>query len=267
MARKTLHFKTKLFRPKIMELCRQKETFEVRSTSYTQTIKLPNYDIVFNEKGKFDVRSLKLINKVRRDGKTWCERGGTTRSGYIDFFKMLRIPIQDKVIHKIDIQAAYWTHARQIDLISKETNQYYLDLFEGVPAKEAKMARLKALGSLATKKYSINYIDGVPDYKNESVKVQPTKSVYMEVCRSIDETMKECAYNIDQCYYYYHDCMFVGEDFSDEVVQYFKDKDYNVTIQQTKLEYVSKGEVNYIRSVTDDIQYMVRKEDKYVLLN
>ncbi len=27
--RKTLHFKTKLFRPKIIELCRQKETFEV----------------------------------------------------------------------------------------------------------------------------------------------------------------------------------------------------------------------------------------------
>ena len=267
MARKTLYYKSNLFNDYFLNLKETGQTFELSTTTYTRKIKRQEYDVIFNQKGKPDRRALCLINKVRRDGKRYIEAGGLSRDTFIDYFKLFRIPKSNKVIHKIDITSAYWNQGLKLGIIQPETDEYYKELYEGIPAKEAKSARLKAFGSLATKKYFIQYINGERQLDTEWLKVEATRDIYIETCRMIDETMKECAREIDGCYYYYYDCMFVGEGFSNEVVDFFKSKEYNVTVKTTRLEYHNILGCNYIFSIADDKMYCTRREDKHVLLN
>ncbi len=267
MGKKTIYYKISLFDDYLRDLKVTKQSFELSATTYTRKVKKEQYSIIFNQSGKPDKRSLCLINKVRRDGKKYLEAGGQTRESFVNYFKLFQVPDSSKVIHKVDITSAYWSQGLKLGIIQQDTDTYYQDLYEGIPAKEAKGARLKAFGSLATKKYIINYKDGARQLETERLKIEPTREIYIETCRLIDEMMRECAKEIDGCYYYYYDCMFVGEGFSNEVVEFFKEKEYNVTIKTTKLEYKTIMGCDYVLSIADDKMYCTRREDKHMLLN
>jgi len=241
------------------------EDFELTRTTYTRKIIKDNAVVMFNETGEPDFKGLQLLNKVRKDAKAYMARDCVIRNSYINFFDMIEMPTTNKLIHKIDIRSAYWNYSRKVDLVSKETHGCFMDLYKDEPNKVAKNARLKALGSLATTKYMIEFKNGKPDYDTERTETQPTKPVYMEVCRSIDDVMKECVQQVPGCIYYYWDCIFVNAEFSDQAIDYFKEKEYEVSVGETKMDYIKLGNIGYLVSQCDEKMYMTRREDKELL--
>ncbi len=252
--------------PKMLEkIKKRKETFELHETTYSRKIKIEKQSYFFNENGKKDDRILMLISNVRRDAKDFLDSGGITRDTNINFFNLVQKPESDEICYKIDLRAAYWNYALKRGIISPFTNHMFKELYKGEKNKVTKNARLKALGCLATTKKITPYIKGIPDYKNQIIKRENTYDLYMEVCRGIDEVIRECCATIKGCYYYYFDCVFVSNKFSDEACKYFADKDYDVGIEETKLEIIQHKNNIYICSVYDDKMYMVRPEHKYML--
>ena len=241
------------------------EDFLMESTTYTRKIVRDDSIVMFNESGEPDFKGLILLNKVRRDGKKYMEKDCLIRSSYINFFDMIEKPTTNKLIHKIDIRSAYWNYSRKVDLVSPETHGSFLDLYKDEPNKVSKRARLRALGSLATTKYSVQFENGKPNYDTEETFTQPTKPVYMEVCRNIDDVMKECAEQVPGCIYYYWDCMFVNAEFSSMAIDYFKAKEYDVSVGETMLDYVKLGNIGYLISQSDEKMYMTRREDRKLL--
>ncbi len=241
------------------------EDFELTRTTYTRKITRDKTIVMFNDSGEPDHKGLILLNKVRRDAKDYMERDCVIRNSYINFFDMIEKPTSNKLIHKIDIRSAYWNYSRKVDLVTNETHACFLDLYKDEPNKVAKGARLKALGSLATTKYSVMFENGKPNYNTEITTTQPTKPVYMEVCRNIDDVMKECAAQVPGCIYYYWDCMFVNAEFSKMAIDYFKAKEYEVSVGETMLDYVQLGNIGYLISQCDEKMYMTRREDKELL--
>ena len=144
----------------------------------------------------------------------------------------------------------------------------FLNYYEGDSYLSAKKARLKALGSLATTKQIINYIDGEADYTNIKVVTEKTKDLHMEVCRGVDDLMKECEKAVESCCYYYWDCMFIPKKFEREAVEFFMNKGYDVKVGHTKLEVVKVKDIHYLVSTTvgeKDKVYMTRQEDNKIL--
>lgn len=262
-----------------------KKTFTLISTTYTKKILQDKSVAFFNDKGDQDYRLLSLITSVRKDAKAFMDEGGRIEKTKIDFFNMFEIPAEDEIICKIDLTAAYWTYALKRRIIKGETNQKLIRLF-GVSKKkvkqamsdyspqigrkvktrevgEFKTARLKALGSLATMKTTTQFERG---YRvSEETKEEPTKEIYMEICRGIDELMKECHRTVPGCIYYYWDCIFVRKEFSRQVVDFFKQREYNVSMQETKIDFVKIGSVGYLISSSDDKIYMTRRENKHLI--
>ena len=119
---------------------------------------------------------------------------------------------------------------------------------------------MKALGSLATTKFTRNYEDGI--LKDETPYTEITKEVYMDICRDVDMLMRDCVSENQTVIYYYWDCIFVPEGTAADVVNYFKKLDYDVTVEETKLTYVNvfKDGGGYLLSESDNKAYMVRKE-------
>lgn len=262
-----------------------KKTFTLISTTYTKKILQHKAQVFFNDKGDQDFRLLSLITSVRKDAKQFMEREGEIQKGKIDFFNMFEVPTEDQIICKIDLTAAYWTYALKRGIIKPETNQKLIRLY-GVSKKkvkqsmsdwtpsekvklkirevgEFKTARLKALGSLATMKTTTEFERG---YRvSEETKEEPTKEIYMEICRGIDELMKECHRTVPGCIYYYWDCIFVKKEFSAEVLEFFKEREYNVSMQETRIDFVKIGSIGYLISSSDDKIYMTRRENKHLI--
>lgn len=242
--------------------------FEVHSTTYSKRINYEGARIVFNDDGKSDMGQLKLISKVRSDAANFLKRGDNLRSTYIHFFDLFERPKTDEVIHKVDIKSAYWTYALKRGILSPETNRYFLDKFRYLSYKEGKQKRLRALGSLATTKTILKYTNGVPDWDGIERKTSETKDLYMEICRGVDDLMRECVKNVEGCIYYYWDCIFVSSKFSQDAVDFFKSVDYDVKVGETKLDYVDLGEKSYLISTSAGEKnkiYMVKKENKHLL--
>ena len=84
----------------------------------------------------------------------------------------------------------------------------------------------------------------------------------MDICRDVDDLMKDCIANNQEAFYYYWDCIFIPDGYSKHVIEYFKDLKYNVTTGKTKLEYIPvfKDGGGYLLSKADDKIYMVRKD-------
>lgn len=237
---------------------KEKQTFEVTSTTYTRKIKMEGYTVLFNEDGEPDFNILCLINKVRKDARKFI---GISEDTPIDFFDMIKKPDRKRLIKKIDLKSAYWTLSLQLGVITEETNQYFIKNWGEATVKRQKMIRLKALGSLATTRTITQYIEGKRSPEPQQVVTELTKKIYTEVQRGIDEIMKGCSEEVNQCYYYYTDCMFVDGDFADEAIKYFRKKNFDVGVEETKLEYISLGGTGYLCSQVDGIMYVTREED------
>jgi hypothetical protein len=278
------YFKIKEARGIIETLKERRQTFELTETKYSKKIivyptltkvptkedikergikKLPKIQMMFNGDGMQDIILLGLINKVRNDASKWL---GETGKEYINFFSLIDKPKYGTIAQKVDIKSAYWTCALKKDIIKQSTNQYLAEKMSNRPLKEVKHSRLKALGSLATIKKVTQYNLGKETDEDPDIRIQPTREIYMDVCRGVDQIMKHAAL-IPGVFYYYWDCIFCHREALKEVIEYIKDIGYNCSIDETVVEYVKVGENGYIQTTTDKKIYMVRKEDMHLLNN
>lgn len=242
-------------------LKKRNATFTVVKTSYSRKIKTEGTTIIFNQEGGNDYEVLSLINRVRQNAKDYLANTSyEKRDTFIHFFDLFRKPKSDEIIWKIDVRSAYWSMALKKNIILEETNRRLMVAFDGRPAKEMKQARLKALGSLATKKITEYYIEGKKE--REEYFTEVTKDIYMDICRDVDMLMRECVSENQTVIYYYWDCIFVPRDTAQDVLQFFKERDYNVSVEETRLLYVDifKDGAGYLLSESDNKAYMVRKE-------
>ncbi len=233
-----------------------KKDFWIEATSYTKKFVFEDEQIIFNPDGKSDTRILTLISKVRSDAANYR---GETRNTHIDYSDLLQPPPKGEIC-KIDVKGAYWNCALMMNVIKETTNQYLLDMYENT--KEMKEARLKALGSLATKKIFTFYENGLQ--VEQKVKTLPTKPVYMEINRNIDELMKRTNVKCDGVFFYYWDCIFVEKRFSQDVVDYIKSCGYHTTTQETRTQVVKVGNSKYLVSKSDDKVYIIPKEKEFL---
>jgi len=235
--------------------------FSVCKTTYSRKIKMGQLTIIFNDDGGSDYGILSLINNVRKDAKEYLAKSSyEKRNEYIYFFDLFGIPKKDMVYCKIDLKSAYWKAALKRNIVSENTDKKLIKVFGDRPSKEMKSARLKALGSLATQKNTQYYASG--KLIREEISTENTKSIYMDICRDVDLIMRDCANECTDVIYYYWDCIFVPIDHKQEVLDYFKKIEYDVTVGETKLEYINifNDGGGYIISKSDYKCYMVRKE-------
>jgi len=266
MAKKIKYLKLVQYNKYFEEIKKEKRSFKLQKTTYSRIITINNKKIIFNDKGETDYKTLALISKVRKDAKRFLKYKEWNSVSYIDFFNMLNIPNSNEVISKVDIKAAYWSYAKMNNVISEQTDQYLKEKFVEHSYEFTKQARLKALGSLATTKRTIHYVNGILDYEEEPI-TQPTKPIYMNICKGIDDIMKECSVNIDGCIYYYWDCMFIKKKFEEQALNFFKSKRYDVGINETRLEYINISGNGFLCSQSDGKIYMTKKENKHLIWN
>jgi hypothetical protein len=256
------------YEKQVKDLIKRKQDFSITKTTYSRKIKTNNSTLIFNEDGGGDFEVLSLINKVRRDAKKYIsETSDKERGEYIHFFDLFKKPDSSEVIWKVDIKSAYWIAALKRGVILEDTNQKLMIAFKDKPAKELKKARLKALGSLATTKTTANYIGG--KHINDEIYTEITKEIYMDICRDVDMLMRDCVSENQTVVYYYWDCIFVPRDTAKEVLEFFKLREYDVTVEETRLSYIDiyKNGGGYLLSESDNKAYMVRKESANLIMN
>lgn len=248
----------------------RKQTFFSKNTSYSRKVVSDEMTIIFNPDGESDFNILSLINMVRGDALKYL--GNTSyekREDYIHFFDLFRKPDDNEIMWKIDLKSAYWEMSKRRKIIQPQTDRKLIEIFKEIPehlkpAKQMKSARLKALGSLATTS-TTNYWDlGIKrEVKPEDIVTEPTKELYMDICRDVDMLMRECVSENQTVVYYYWDCIFVPKNTAPGVLDFFKKRDYNISVDETRLSYVplttKEGSGGYILSESDNKSYMVRK--------
>jgi len=253
-----------LYEDYVESLKSRKQTFTIAKTTYSRKISTDSLTLIFNVDAEGDNKLLSLINSVRKNARDYLGRTSyEKREEYIHFFDLFNIPKSDEVVCKIDVKSAYWAAALKRGVVEELTNKKLLEDFADRPAKEMKSARLKALGSLATTKVITRYVEGVlQDTNPEDVQVEPTKEIYMDICRDVDMLMRDCVSEHHTIIYYYWDCIFAPKNIAADVLDFFKKRNYNVTVEETRLTYIDifNSGGGYILSESDDKAYMVRKE-------
>lgn len=262
------HYKLTYYNEKLQKLKNNKEDFETCSTTYTKKIITKDVTYFFNEDGKEDRKGLLLIAAVRNDARKFLEKNKNLSIGEskTDFFNLLDLIKNNKVIKKIDLRSAYWIYAMKMGVVTEQTNEKFKEWYKNKVSSFAKNARLKALGSLATTKFTNVYEKGILVY-SRPVETQPTKDLYMEICNGIDRLMKDLNFNVPGCLYYYWDCMFIDEQGEKEAVEYLNKRGYDVSVEETKLEFLTIGGNGYILSITDGKMYMTKRENRHLLIH
>jgi len=262
--RKNRYYLIEYFQEEFQRAKDTKQSFIYERTTYTRKIKYKNYSLIFNQEGKMDDRILSLINKVRKDAMKYIELNNIQLpDSRIFFLDMFNIPKSDDIITKVDITKAYWKQGLMDGVISQDTDDFLNETFTDYTEKALKGVRLKALGSLATRKEIESYENGrVVDWE---IKEQPTKQIYMNICSSIDQMMRKCRTEVDQCIFYYWDCMFVKKSHSKQVIDFFKSKDFECKSEDTILHYDIVGTKGYLTSEVDGKMYLVANENRNLL--
>lgn len=267
MAKRINYYLSIFFPEEFQKLIRTRADFEYIKTSFTKKLKTARHSIIFNNDGCGDDMLLSLINKVRNDAKRYLEANiEKIRSDErIYFLDMFDLPIGDEIIVKVDLTSAYWRFAVQEGIISKETNDFFNITFDDRSGKEKKEIRLKALGSLATRKEIETFKDGKSvDWEPHE---QETKILYMHICRSVDNVMRECKHECNGCIFYYWDCMFVRKQYANDVINFFMSKQFECKSEETRLYYDEIGTRAYFTSEIDGKMYMVERENAHLLNN
>lgn len=265
MGRRTNYYHSDFFPEEFQKLIKRKINFQFIRTSYTKKLKTKNSCIIFNDEGTGDDRILSLINKIRGDAKKFLEvnEHKIKSKEKIFFLDIFEIPTEEEIIVKVDLTSAYWRLAILEGIISKETVEYFQEAFKDFTGKEIKKVRLKALGALATRKEIETFENGKSI--EWEIDVEPTKPLYMYICKQIDKVMRECKHECEGCMFYYWDCMFVRKEFSKDVIDFFASKEFECKSEETRLTYDEIGTSGYFTSEVDGKMYSVRLEDKKLL--
>lgn len=260
MGRKTIYLPIEEFESYLKNGIKGKNDFTVETTGYTRKIKTEDTTFFFNPDGKGDFRILNLIRQVRIDAALFCNHNTFVVNDKIKFFDLIDKPPSDKIsVTKVDITAAYWTVALRLGIISEKSDKYLQDNFEPL---EKKYARLKALGSLATRKEKTTYVNG--KYEDTSSHVEKTRELYLFICQQIDELMQNISWEVTGAFYYYWDCIFVTSNASKDVVELVKNAGYTSKSKKTRI-YLRNDRNMYWLESSDKKIYTIREEQNAVL--
>lgn len=262
MKKRQKYYKIGSFKKIFEQLKEDKQTFELYETTYTKKIKTPSTTIIFNDNGKQDFPMLSLINKIRKDAEEFLDKNPEYNKEVSPDFSRLTAPPKN-ITKKIDVRSAYWEYAKKLGVVKPETAMYFEKKYENKASELAKMARLKALGSLATKKHIRKFMNG-ECYEHDLDK-QRTFNLYMWICDGIDDLMKDIYLQNEGVFFYYWDCVFTDKSISDEAVDYILKRGYNVKQNETKIETVKIADKYYLLSLYDDKSYIIKKQDEYLL--
>ncbi|HQJ89913.1 MAG TPA: hypothetical protein PLB70_04790 [Paludibacteraceae bacterium] len=265
MSKKARYYKLKYFDEYREEMKLRGMNFSVSSTSYSKKVKTDKFTVIFNETGDFDPKILGLINSVRKDGRDYLKKEPKLRDSTIFWYDLFEVPEEDEIICKVDLRSAYWIIAQRMGLVAPKSDNLLRSYYEGHPVKIMKNARVKSLGSLATNKKIEYYEHGKKIHDLTEFKTEPTRDIYLEVCRRVDELIRDCVSTVPGCVYYYWDCVFVKQKYSEDAVQFFKDMDYETSVGETTLQFHKFENGGNIISMRDNIAYMVKKESLHLL--
>lgn len=260
MAKRTVYKELSLFDLYLRRLMLDKENFAVSETSFTKRVNIGDLELIFNEDGKRDETLLQLINKVRSDARSFNAVTLQKNEDKINWFDLTEKP-PTATIAKIDIKSAYWKTALMLGVITPETDAYLRRKYTTV--KELKLARLKALGSLATKRNASVYVNG--KLSSFSRSEEPTRPIYLHVCGLLDELMKRITMEIPSAFYYYVDCVFVSEKMHREVIEYIAKAEYENSIEYTEITTLQIGNLTYLHSQCDGKQYLIPQNRAFLL--
>lgn len=216
---------------------------KVEKTKYSIRFQFPKSSIMLNEKGEQDFRHFKLMNKCKNDAERYLKGENNPFKAPIDEilwyatneYEELPRGVYEPIL-KIDLNQAYWQKAIQLGIVSKETNQAFLDAnFKDLKtAKEVKaarkMLRLRALGSLATLKTIQLYESGklVDEYPECNI---GTRNLYLSICEQVANDIQEVVGTVGGMYYYW-DCIFVkvADNKEKKIVQKILEQGYKCTV-------------------------------------
>ncbi len=249
-------------------LVKDRASFIVHKTSFTRKIKEGGLTTIFNKEGDSDFNVLSLINMVKEDAKNYLKNVGVPDFDKEDiFWSSLTEKPPLTLVTKVDIRGAYWEFALKNKIISKETNEYLKIHFD--KNEKLKQARLKALGSLATRKEIINYINGEiiePENFEDKYEVnEETRKLYIYICKGIDSLMREIAYGIPGAFFYYWDCIFTDHNTTKEVVDFILKQKYAIRTETTRVDVINIGSHKYLQSADDQKVYLIKPEQKHLL--
>lgn len=263
MKSKTHYYHIRFFERYFKEFKDSGKRFEYVKTAYTKKLIDERNTLFFNNKGEKDDRILSMISNVRKDAIEFLESGKSLSDEDFDYFKLVGVPPVGELIAKVDIKGAYWKYAVNNGIVKTETDIKLSRLYDNEPYKIIKDAKTKILGCLATKKVHRIYDKG--KMIDENVDEQITKDLYIDINRGIDRIMAECAGTVKGCFYYYWDCMFMERKFVPDAIEFFRLKDLDVRVNETKIDFVPLKDSGYLVAQKDEKMYFVKKEDKRLI--
>lgn len=205
-------------------------------TAFTKRIKSEDYKQCVFANEPTHPQVLKLISMIRKDAEKFIKSDKsaeiTKKTTYeIEFYQFVDRSefTNNKLIEgtKIDLNEAYWQTGLNMGLISVETDDFLYSIFWGLDflgnplseekiKKKRKKARLKALGSLATRQKITDWADGkiIDKGENEENPRIETKDLqrqlYLTICDLVANVMGSLIYEFfENVIYYYWDCIFV----------------------------------------------------------
>lgn len=249
------------YEPYLNYLKKEKLNFIVKSTTYSRKIEIDDLRIHFVEDVDEPQFTLQLISKVRKEGEEYFNNNNVQDEEKIIYFFDFYYPPEKKEIYKIDLVSAYWRYALNTGVISEKTNMFFEKKFIDFNRKMQKIARLKALGSLATKKTIHTYKDGV--IENTEMYRQITTPVYKEIQCGVDQFMRRLCEGF-KVYMYWVDCVFCPVNVANDIVNEAKKKGFDVKTEKAMIQYVEINNNPVIVNLLDGKEYFLRESDKYV---
>lgn len=239
-------------------------TFSVIETSYTKRIKKGKNTIIFAD-SPINPIELKLMNLIRSSADTFEVPTMEENAPQIAFYKFFDYHEQKKFNGvKIDLNEAYWQTAINIGLVTPEIQFYFVDNKDRLGNDKAvKMARLRSLGALATKR-TIKYVeDGI--LMDETLEVnEPHRQLYLYICEQVAEVMHDLACEfMDKVIYYYWDCIFLDASVDvDEVNKRIVDMGYRAKLEgQGEYEVIKGNHISYLHDLSKDVKYPIKNSD------
>jgi len=168
--------------------------FTISETNYTKNIKTKQSRVFFSNDKK-DFLELKLINLTKRDANLYCDNFDVEKitEQNIDWYKLTE-GAKDIFknsshngfleVYKLDLSGAYWRHAENLGVLSKETLDFFQENKDNF-LNGSKQARLKALGSCATRKLVSKYVEGRLVGEPTLVYNEVLRNLYLNICREI----------------------------------------------------------------------------------
>lgn len=247
--------------------------FTIKETSYTKTILTNNNTFIFNDTGKADTDMLRLINLVKNDANKYLKTH--TTQNYIkeknkkfvtfDFYYFNDINFNNNYFegYQLDLNSAYWHIAEQYGIITKKTVDIWESITKKYNKKAKKLMRLKALGTLATKKLVTEYNNGKFELKNIEQNFKTT-NLYMFICHTTANIMKRLVNRYKLPYYYWDMCIVQNSEQLKSIEIELKNEGIGYKLETDTFEIVKGTKLSYIYSHLKNYNYPINK--KHILL-